>query len=166
MDASAIVFDFPADEPPAGAPFDLAVSLLVLHHVEDTEATLVRAGDGQLYVLEDNLRNPSGLSYVLQNRVFMRRVFPDRELVELPFDHPIYHAFYDLPNGPPKIHEHDGGPPHGYGAFLDGRMVVFYSFNTDIGDGLEDAEVHNYPPEAREAALRMGINIVVYALTH
>jgi hypothetical protein len=94
------------------------------------------------------------------------RVLPDSPLVELPFDHEIYHSFYDFPDGLPKIHEHDGGPPHGYGVFLDGRLVVFYSFNTDIGDGLEDAEVHNDPPEKHEAALRMGVNIVVYALSH
>jgi hypothetical protein len=94
------------------------------------------------------------------------RVLPDAPLVELPFDHDIYHSFYDFPDGLPKIHEHDGGPPHGYGAFLNGRLVVFYSFNTDIGDGLEDSEVHNDPPEKHEAALRMGVNIVVYALTH
>jgi len=94
------------------------------------------------------------------------RVLPEADLVELPYDHEIYSSFYEFPEGLPKIHEHDGGPPHGYGLFLDGRMVVFYSFNTDIGDGLEDAEVHNDPPETREAALRMAINIVVYAMSH
>jgi hypothetical protein len=93
-------------------------------------------------------------------------VLPGDALVELPFEHPIYHAFYDFPDGLPKIHEHDGGPPHGYGVFHDGRLVVFYSFNTDIGDGMEDAEVHNDPPEKHEQALRMGVNVVVYALTN
>ncbi len=96
----------------------------------------------------------------------INRVLPGSPLVELPFDHEIYHSFYDFPDGLPKIHEHDGGPPHGYGAFMNGRMVVFYSFNTDIGDGMEDEEVHHDPPEKHEAALRMGINIVVYALSH
>jgi hypothetical protein len=99
-------------------------------------------------------------------RTQIDRVLPDAALVELPYDHEIYHSFYDFPNGLPKIHEHDGGAPHGYGVFLNGRLAVFYSFNTDIGDGLEDAEVHNDPPEKHEASLRMGINIVVYALTH
>jgi hypothetical protein len=66
----------------------------------------------------------------------------------------------------PKIHEHHGGPPHGYGIYHEGRLVVFYSFNTDIGDGLEDPTVHQDPPEAREAALRMAINVVAYAMTH
>ena len=99
-------------------------------------------------------------------RAQLDRILPGSPMVELPFAHEIYHSFYEFPEGLPKIHEHDGGPPHGYGVYLDGRMVVFYSFNTDIGDGLEDAEVHNDPPEKREAALKMGINIVVYALSH
>jgi hypothetical protein len=99
-------------------------------------------------------------------RAQLDRILPGSSLVELPFDHEIFHSFYEFQEGLPKIHEHDGGPPHGYGVYLNGRMVVFYSFNTDIGDGLEDAEVHNDPPEKREAALRMGINIAVYALSH
>ncbi len=96
----------------------------------------------------------------------MRKVFPDGPFVELPFGHAIYHAFYSFPDGLPKIHEHDGGPPHGFGVFHNGRLVVFYSFNTDIGDGLEDAEVHDDPPEKHEAALRMGVNIAVYVLSN
>ena len=96
----------------------------------------------------------------------IRRVFPDHELVEIPPSHGIFHIHYDFSKGLPKIHEHDGGPPHAYGIFLDGRLAVFYSFNTDIGDGWEDPDVHNDPPEKREAALGMGVNIVVWALTH
>jgi len=96
----------------------------------------------------------------------MKKVFPDKEWVELPFNHRIYHSHFDFPNGIPKIHEHDGGPGHGLALFHEGRMVVFYSFNTDLGDGWEDPEVHNDPPEVREAALKMGVNIVVYVLTH
>jgi len=96
----------------------------------------------------------------------IRKVFPDDELVELPFDHEIYHMVYDFDQGLPKIHEHHGGPPHGYGIIHNGRLVVFYSYNTDIGCGLEDAEVHRDPPEKREAAMKMAINIVAYALTH
>ncbi|MFQ6098866.1 MAG: DUF4159 domain-containing protein [Armatimonadota bacterium] len=99
-------------------------------------------------------------------RKAVKTLFPDRELVELPFDHPMYHCFYDFPSGLPKIHEHYGGPPHGYGILDEGRVVLFYSFNTDLGDGWESPEVHHDPPEKREAALRMGINLVVYALTH
>jgi hypothetical protein len=95
----------------------------------------------------------------------LARVFPDRKLVDVPFDHPIYHSFYSLPAGPPKIHEHDGKPPEGLGIFDGGRLVVFYTYEADIGDGIEDPEVHNDPPEKREAAMRMAINVVVYALT-
>ena len=94
------------------------------------------------------------------------RVFPDRKLVEVPFDHQIYHSFYSFPNGPPKIHEHDGKPPQGLGIFDGRRLAVFYTYETDIGDGLEDADVHNDPSEKREAATRMAINVVIYALTH
>ena len=96
----------------------------------------------------------------------MKKVFPELELVELPFSHNIYHSFFDFPGGLPKIHEHDGGPPHGYGLFYEGRLVTFYSFNTDLGDGWEDPEVHNDPPEKRLSALKMGTNIIVYALTN
>jgi len=94
------------------------------------------------------------------------RLFPDDPLVELPPDHEIYHVYNDFPDGLPKIHEHHGGPARGYAVFRDGRMVIFYSYNTDLGDGWEDADVHNDPPAKREAALKMGVNIVVYALTH
>jgi hypothetical protein len=99
-------------------------------------------------------------------RKALRKVFPESELVELPFSHEIYHIAYDFPQGLPKVHEHDGGPPHGYGIFHEGRLVVFYSFNTDIGDGLEDADVHGDPANVREAAAKMATNIVAYALTH
>jgi len=99
-------------------------------------------------------------------RPALKKVFPGNDLVELPFSHPIYHSLYDFKDGLPKIHEHHGGAPHGYGLFHQGRLVLFYSYNTDIGDGLEDPEVHNDPPAKREAALRMGINVVVYALSH
>ncbi len=96
----------------------------------------------------------------------IRKVFPEAELVELPFDHAIYHSVYDFPKGLPKIHEHHGGAPRGYAIFHEGRMVVFYSYNTDIGDGLEDEEVHGDPAEVREEALKMGLNVVAYAMTH
>lgn len=96
----------------------------------------------------------------------LRKLFPDHKLVELPYSHEIYHCFYDFPSGLPKIHEHHGGPPHGYAIIHDGRVVLFYSYNTDINDGWEDPQVHNDPPDLQEQAFRMGINIVVYALTH
>lgn len=96
----------------------------------------------------------------------MGRVFPDRPLVEVPFGHPIYHCFYDLPQGPPKVHEHDGKPSQGFGVFDGDRLMVFYTYESDIGDGLEDPDVHNDPPAVREAAMKMAINTVVYAMTH
>lgn len=92
------------------------------------------------------------------------RLFPDRPLVEVPLDHPIYHLVYDFPRGIPKIHEHDGKPAQGFGIFLDGRLVVYYSYQSDLGDGWEDPEVHHDPPEKHEAALRMGVNLFVYAV--
>ena len=95
----------------------------------------------------------------------LKRVLPDAPLVELPFAHPVFHGMYDFPRGLPKIHEHDGGAARAFGAFHDGRMVVFYSFDTDLGDGLEDAGVHPDSPEKREQALRMAINVALFALT-
>ena len=95
----------------------------------------------------------------------LKRVFPDRELVELPFSHPIYQSPYQFPNGPPKIHQHDNQPPRGY-AILDGdRVVVYYLHESDIGDGWEDQQVHKDPPAKRLEALKMGANIAFYALT-
>lgn len=96
----------------------------------------------------------------------MARVFPESPLIELPFSHEIYQIFYEFPHGLPKIHEHDGGPAQGLGIFDEGRLVVFYTYNTDIGDGLEDPEVHGDPPDKREAATRTAVNIVLYAMTH
>jgi len=94
----------------------------------------------------------------------MKKVFPELNFVELPFSHPIYNIYYDFPNGLPKIHEHDGGPPRGFGLIYKDRLVVFYSFNTDISDGCEDPEIHNDPPENRQASLRMGLNILLYSI--
>jgi hypothetical protein len=94
------------------------------------------------------------------------RLFPDRPLMELPFNHPIYHCLYDFPNGLPKIHEHDNKPAQGF-AILDGeRVVLFYAYESDIGDGWEDPQVHHDPAHKREAALKMGANLACYALTH
>ena len=95
----------------------------------------------------------------------MKRVFPDKEWVALPFDHKIFHAFYDFPKGLPKIHEHDGKPPQGLGLFDGDRLLAFYSYESDLGDGWEDAEVHHDPQTIRQAALKMGVNIVWFSLT-
>ncbi len=96
----------------------------------------------------------------------MRELFPEREVVDLPFDHPLYHCFYDFANGPPKIHEHDGKPPRGYAIIINGRVVVYFLVEADIGDGWEDPQVHNDPPEKRQQALRMGLNLLTYALLY
>lgn len=92
------------------------------------------------------------------------RLFPDHPLVEVPLDHPIYHLIYNFPKGIPKIHVHDGKPAQGFGIFLDGRLVVYYSYQSDLGDGWEDPEVHHDSPEKRESALRMGVNLFAYAV--
>jgi hypothetical protein len=92
------------------------------------------------------------------------RLFPDQSLVEVPLNHPVYHLIYDFPKGIPKIHQHDGKPAQGFGVFLDGRLVVYYSYQSDLGDGWEDPEVHKDPQEKREAALRMGVNLFAYAV--
>jgi hypothetical protein len=91
------------------------------------------------------------------------RVFPDHPLVEVPLDHPIYHLVYDFPQGIPKIHEHDGLPAQGFGVFLGDRLAVYYSYQSDLGDGWEDPEVHHDPQPIREQALKMGVNLFVYA---
>jgi hypothetical protein len=93
------------------------------------------------------------------------RVFPERPLVDVPLKHPIYNLVYEFPKGLPKIHEHDGKPPRGLGIFLGDRLAVFYDYEADLGDGWEDPDVHKDPPELHEAALRMGVNLFVYAVT-
>jgi len=92
----------------------------------------------------------------------MKKVFPETEFVELPFSHPIYQQKFPFPKGLPKIHEHDNKPPQGFGIFYKDRLVCFYSYETDLGDGWEDQAVHNDPPEKRLEALKMGANIIMY----
>ena len=92
----------------------------------------------------------------------MLKVFPDLQWVELPFTHPIYHQKYDFPNGLPKIHEHDNKTPQGLGLFYENRLICFYSFECDLGDGWEDEDVHNDPYENRLKALKMGANIIQF----
>lgn len=123
----------------------------------------------------DNLRNyliGGGFLHIDDNygmdpfvRRAMKKVFPELDFVELPFEHPIYHQRFDFNGGLPKIHEHDGDAPRGYGLLWEGRVVCFYTFECDLGDGWEDPAVHNDPPEVRLAALRMGANIIQYAFS-
>lgn len=94
------------------------------------------------------------------------RVFPDRPLVEVPSSHPIYHMVYDFPSGLPKVHEHDGKPAQGLGIYIGGRLALFYSVSSDLGNGWEDVGTHpGDPPELHERALRMGVNLFMYAVT-
>lgn len=92
----------------------------------------------------------------------MKKVFPDDELVEIPWEHPIFHRKYDFPQGLPKIHEHDGKRPQAFGIVKEGRLVVLFTCETDLGDGWEDPEVHNDPENKRLQALQMGANIISY----
>jgi hypothetical protein len=95
----------------------------------------------------------------------MKKVFPEQELTELPYSYGLYHAPFQFPAGPPKTHQHDGNPPRGYGLFYKGRLVVYYTFESNPSDGWVDPEVHGDPPEKREEALRFGTNILVWALS-
>ena len=98
-------------------------------------------------------------------RIEMKKVFPELEFVELPFNHPIYKQKFSFTNGLPKIHEHDGKPPKGFGLFYEGRLLCFYSYESDLGNGWEDQSIYNDPEEVRQKALQMGANIVSFALT-
>ena len=96
----------------------------------------------------------------------MKKVFPDRQFVELPFDHGIYNCLYNFENGPPKTHEHDKKPPQGFGIFINKRLAVYYTYESNPSDGWADARAHNDPQNKREEALKFGTNIIVWALTN
>lgn len=123
---------------------------------ENLRAYLI--GGGFLHISDNYGMDP----YV---RPMLARVFPEAQLMELPFAHPIYHQAFDFPSGLPKVHEHDGKPPRGYGLFWEGRLVCFYDSECDLGDGWEDADVHGDSEEKRTKALRMGANIVRVAFS-
>ena len=95
----------------------------------------------------------------------MKKVFPEKEWVELPLNHPIFNIFYIFPNGPPKVHKHDNNRPQMLGLFDEGILMVVYTFESDLGDGWENPKVHNDPVEIRQSALEMGTNIILYALS-
>jgi hypothetical protein len=130
----------------------------------------VHFSDAELKTLRRNLRQGGFLhaddTYGMDASIRreLNRLFPDHQLEEVPLSHPIYHLIYDFPKGIPKIHEHDGKPAQGFGIFLDGRLAVYYSYQSDLVDGWVDREVHHDPPEKREAALRMGVNLFAYAV--
>ncbi|MCA0933785.1 DUF4159 domain-containing protein [Lutimonas saemankumensis] len=132
-------------------------------------------GHGNVYFSEDaidNIRNyliSGGFLHISDNygldsyiRREMKKVFPEIEFIEIPFDHAIYHQSYDF-EGLPKIHEHDKKPARGYGLFYEGRLICFYDYESDLSDGWEDESVHNDPPEVRLKALQMGANIISFA---
>lgn len=126
-----------------------------------TEASNLRDyldNGGFLYIDDDY-----GLDEHFRNVI--SQVYPNEELIEIPFEHEIYHQVYDFPNGLPKVHEHDGKPPRGYGLFREGRMVLFYTYECNLADGWANPEVHQDPESIRQDALQMGVNILVYALT-
>jgi len=114
---------------------------------------------GFLYIDDDY-----GLDKAIRRE--MKKVFPDKDFKELPFDFPLYHIFYNFNSGPPKTHEHDGKPPQGFGIFIDKRLVVYYTYESNPSDGWDDPEVHNDPDSKREEALEFGTNLVVYALSN
>lgn len=114
---------------------------------------------GFLYIDDDYGLDP----YI---RKAMKGVFPDQEFIELPFIHKIYTSHFDFSNGLPKIHEHDKQNPQGFGMFINGRLAVYYTYECNLGDGWADPSIHNDPPEIREQALKMGVNIIVYSLSN
>jgi hypothetical protein len=128
----------------------------------DTEALNLRKyllGGGFLHI-DDNY----GLDKFI--RLELKKVFPELELIELPFNHPVYHQKFNFDKGLPKIHEHDGKPAQGFGLIYEGRLVVFYSYECDLGNGWEDPRIHNDPEAKRQEALKMGANLVAYSFTN
>ena len=121
----------------------------------------------------ENLRNymlAGGFLHISDNygmdnfiRIQLKKIVPELDLIELPFSHPIYHQKYDFPKGLPKIHEHNKKAPQGFGLIYKGKLICFYDFECDLGDGWESQEIHNDSQEARNNALKMGANIISYA---
>lgn len=129
--------------------------------LNDAEAKRLRTyleNGGFLYIDDDY-----GMDASIRKE--MSKVFPNQKFVELPFNHPLYSAHFSFPNGLPKIHEHDAKAPQGLGLFHEGKLCVFYTFETNPSDGWADPDVHHDPPEKREASLKIGTNIIVYALS-
>jgi hypothetical protein len=137
---------------------------------------LFMTGHGNILLSDDeaeNLRNyliSGGFLHISDNYGFdkfirkeIKKVFPVLNFKEIPSNHPIYNQTFKFPNGIPKIHEHDKKPPQGFGIFYEGRLVIFYDYETDLSDGWEDEIIHNNPKSVREKALKMGANIIEYA---
>ena len=131
----------------------------------------VRFTDDEVIALRSILMN-SGFLHADDNygmdesfRREMKRVFPNKDLVTLPHDHPIFSSYYQMLNGLPKVHEHDNHSPQALALFEGERMIMLYTYESDLGDGWEDANVHHDPLPIREASLKMGVNIIYFALT-
>lgn len=131
----------------------------VLFSPEDVRALASHLERGGFLHADDNY----GMDASFRREI--ARVFPNRPLVDVPYEHPVYRIVYEFPNGPPKIHEHDNLPAQGLGIFLGSRLAVYYSYQTDLGDGWEDPDVHKDPEPVREQALRMGVNLFAYAVS-
>ncbi len=128
---------------------------IIFSEEEAANLRLYLEAGGFLYI-DDNY----GLDEYIRRE--MKKIFPNQDFVELPNSHPIYHQRFDFNKGLPKIHEHDNKRPQGFGLFFEGRLVCFYTYETDISDGWEDPSVHNDPPAIRRLALEMGANIISY----
>ncbi len=139
---------------------------------------LFMTGHGNVFFTDNDAENlrkyliSGGFLHISDNygldkyiRTELKKVFPSLELQEIPYNHPIYHQTYSF-ESLPKIHEHDGKPPQGFGIFYKGRMVCFYDYESDLSDGWEDESVHNNPASVREKALKMGANIIEYVFNN
>ncbi len=152
--------DFAAVEPGSQELFAYPITYMTGHGnviFSDADALNLRKyliGGGFLIINDDYGMDP----YI---RPAMKKVFPELSMLEIPVNHPVYHSMYDFKNGMPKIHEHDKKPAQGFGLFWEGRLVAFYNYETDLGDGWDD--VHNDPFELRLMSLQMGANMVKYA---
>ena len=131
----------------------------------------IKFNDEESQILRDHLLSGAFLhaddNYGMDKsfRREMKNVFPEKDWVELPLDHPVFNIYYDFPNGLPKVHEHENNRPQALGLFNEGNLMVLYTFESDLGDGWEAPKVHNDPEDIRQSALEMGTNIILYALS-
>jgi len=132
----------------------------VVFNASETENLLNYLLAGGFLHIDDNY----GMDAFVRTEI--KKIFPETELLELPTNHPIFHGKFKFPNGLPKVHEHDASPSQAFGIIIDGRLVCLYTFESDIGDGWEDAEVHNDSDFIRLKALQMGANILEYVFSN
>ena len=155
------------DDVPVGSPdlFHYPFAFITGHgyiEMNDAEIENVRKyleNGGFLYIDDD-------YGFDKYIRPVIKRIFPNDKMFELPFSHPIYHQVFNFPNGVPKIHKHDGLSAQGFGVYHNGRLVIYYTYQTNLADGWADQDIHHDPQYKRIEALKMGTNLLVYALTH